>query len=402
MQHIESLIVQCPNCAQCCRGIWGKRRNRPVDCCGKTVAEWGHKWIWRWTITWPQYAYLMPLFSEAPRKSQDLLLHTPRNCEAVRTHHSNTKHADYGTGMTKVDSSFRPALSVVASPTKRRAILDLAVEAENRGFSGLACPSLGGTMGLCVSLAHVTSRINYWTSIQPIYYSHPVEAANTASHINEVSDGRFRFGLGVSHGPVTQRLGVSTGKPLSDIANYVAAMRANERFGGQLPPIYLAALRNKMLQLASEISEGAIWANASLSHMAQQLSEVPNAVRPDFFLANMIPTVIDDDVEAARAVNRKTLMGYVSLPNYRNYWRGAGYVEEMDAIEAAFASGDKEKVSSLMTNKWLDDNTISGSANTVRDRLAEWADAGVIPIAVMSSTTGGQVKAINQLFEIYN
>jgi alkanesulfonate monooxygenase SsuD/methylene tetrahydromethanopterin reductase-like flavin-dependent oxidoreductase (luciferase family) len=304
--------------------------------------------------------------------------------------------------MTQVDKSFRPALSVVATPNKRRAILDLAVEAENRGFSGLACPSLGGTMGLCVSLAHATSRINYWTSIQPIYYSHPVEAANTVAHINEMSEGRFRYGIGVSHGPVTQRLGVETGKPLSDIRDYVAAMRNNERFGGQLPPIYLATLRNKMLELASEISEGAIWANASLSHMAQQLSEVPNAVRDDFFLSNMIPTVIDEDVDAARAINRRTLTGYVSLPNYRNYWRAAGYTAEMDAIEEAIETGNKDAVTGLMTNEWLDDCTISGSASKVRERLAEWANAGVMPIAVMSSTTGGQAKAIGELFEAYN
>jgi alkanesulfonate monooxygenase SsuD/methylene tetrahydromethanopterin reductase-like flavin-dependent oxidoreductase (luciferase family) len=304
--------------------------------------------------------------------------------------------------MTQVDKSFRPALSVVATPNKRRAILDLAVEAENRGFSGLACPSLGGTMGLCVSLAHATSRINYWTSIQPIYYSHPVEAANTVAHINEMSEGRFRFGIGVSHGPVTQRLGVETGKPLSDIRDYVAAMRNNERFGGQLPPIYLATLRNKMLELASEISEGAIWANASLSHMAQQLSEVPHAVRDDFFLSNMIPTVIDEDVEAARAINRRTLAGYVSLPNYRNYWRAAGYTAEMDAIEEAIEAGNKDAVTGLMTNEWLDDCTISGSASKVRERLAQWANAGVMPIAVMSSTTGGQAKAIGELFAAYN
>jgi alkanesulfonate monooxygenase SsuD/methylene tetrahydromethanopterin reductase-like flavin-dependent oxidoreductase (luciferase family) len=300
--------------------------------------------------------------------------------------------------MTQVDKSFRPALSVVATPNKRRAILDLAVEAENRGFSGLACPSLGGTMGLCVSLAHVTSRINYWTSIQPIYYSHPVEAANTVAHINEMSNGRF----GVSHGPVTQRLGVETGKPLSDIKNYVSAMRTNERFGGQLPPIYLATLRNKMLELASEISEGAIWANASLSHMATQLGEVPTAVRDDFFLSNMIPTVIDDDIEAARAINRRTLTGYVSLPNYRNYWRAAGYNDEMDSIEEALNAGNKEALTGLMTNEWLDDCTISGSASHVRERLADWANAGVMPIAVMSSTTGGQAKAIAELFETYN
>ena len=304
--------------------------------------------------------------------------------------------------MLKVDSSFRPALSILASPTKRQAILDLAVEAENRGLYGLACPSLGGTMGLCVSLAHATRSIQYWTSIQPIYYSHPVEASNTASHIHEMSQGRFRFGIGVSHGPVTQRLGVSTGKPLSDIAEYVETMRANERFGGTLPPIYLATLRNKMLQLATDVAEGAIWANASLSHMSKQLDEVPSARRDDFFLSNMIPTVIDEDIEAARAINRRTLTGYVSLPNYRNYWRAAGYEEEMTAIESALAAGDKDKLPSLMTNKWLDDNTISGPASLVRERFEEWANVGVMPIAVMSSTSGGQVKAINELFDVYN
>lgn len=301
------------------------------------------------------------------------------------------------------EASFRPALSIVATAGKRRAMLDIAKEAESRGFSGIACPSLGGTMGLCVSLAHETSTIPYWTSIQPIYYSHPVEAANTAAHIHEVSGGRFRFGIGVSHGPVTSRLGVETGKPLSDIRHYVEAMRANERFGGQLPPVYLATLRNKMLELAAEVSEGAVWANASLSHMAAQLDQVPaTRAKEGFFLANMVPTVIDDDIEAARAVNRKTLTGYVSLPNYRNYWRAAGYSAEMDAIEAAIDAGDRDKVTGLMTDAWLDDCTISGPAGRVRDRLAEWAATGVHPIAVMSSTSGGQAKAIGELFAAYS
>ena len=46
----------------------------------------------------------------------------------------------------------------------------------------------------------------------------------------------------------------------------------------------------------------------------------------------MIPTVIDDDIDAARARNRKTLQGYVALPNYRNYWIEAGYEAEMSAV----------------------------------------------------------------------
>ena len=74
----------------------------------------------------------------------------------------------------------------------------------------------------------------------------------------------------------------------------------------------------------------------------------------------------------------------------------------MDAIENALAAGEKDKVTSLMSDRWLDDCTISGSASRVRDRLEEWASGGVQPIAVMSSTSGGQAKAIGELFAIYN
>jgi hypothetical protein len=115
----------------------------------------------------------------------------------------------------------------------------------------------------------------------------------------------------------------------------------------------------------------------------------------------MVPTVIDADKSAARAIHRRTLGGYVILPNYRNYWKAAGYEDEMVAIEDALAAGDREKVTSLMTDEWLDDCTLSGSASEVRDGFEAWADTGVVPIAVMSSTSGGQAKAINELFEAF-
>jgi alkanesulfonate monooxygenase SsuD/methylene tetrahydromethanopterin reductase-like flavin-dependent oxidoreductase (luciferase family) len=298
-----------------------------------------------------------------------------------------------------------PAISIVATPTKRNAILQLAQEAESRGFAGLACPSLGATLGLCTSLAHATNTIRFWTSIQPVYYNHPVEMSNTAAHIHEISGGRFGIGLGVSHAPVVQRLGVATGKPLTDISNYVAAMRGSSKFSGELPPIYLAALRDKMLALSVEIAEGAIWANASLSDISRQVELVPSDRRSSFFMANMIPTVISDDVDAALAIHRKTLTGYISLPNYRNYWRQAGYAEEMDAAETILANLPKEEqaqaLQTTMSDRWLRDCTASGSASSVREQLSAWADKGVLPIAVMSSTSGGQVKAIAELFDAY-
>ena len=55
----------------------------------------------------------------------------------------------------------------------------------------------------------------------------------------------------------------------------------------------------------------------------------------DFFIGNMIPTCVNEDRAAAMAVNRKTLTPYAMLPNYRNYWKEAGFVEEMEGVEAA-------------------------------------------------------------------
>jgi alkanesulfonate monooxygenase SsuD/methylene tetrahydromethanopterin reductase-like flavin-dependent oxidoreductase (luciferase family) len=294
-----------------------------------------------------------------------------------------------------------PALSVIGTPTKRNAILELAAEAERRGFAGLASPGIHGNLAMCGSLAHVTQTIPFWTSIQPIYHGHPVEVAITAGHLHEVSGGRFRLGLGVSHAPSMHRLGIDTGKPLHDMGEYVAAIRGATRASGELPPIYLAALRDKMLDLALAIGEGAIWANASRQYMPTQVARVTATGRDDFFLANMVPTVIDADLDAARAIHRRTLSGYLTLPNYRNYWKQAGYTEEMSAIEGALSAGDRDRLPELMTNAWIDDCTISGSAHAVRERLDDWMSIGVQPIVVMSSTGGGQAHAIGELFAAY-
>jgi len=282
-------------------------------------------------------------------------------------------------------------------------MLEMAVEIERRGFSGIYCPSFGDAMGLCLSIAHSTTTIEFGTSIQPIYLQHPVALATSASYLHEIAGGRFRLGVGVTHGPVIKRLGVETGKPLSDMREYVGTMRtAAEQMGG-LPPVVLATLRDKMVSLAVEVGDGAVWANASRDRMAHSLSLVPAERLVDgFWIGNMIPTVIDDDLEAARARNRKTLLGYVALPNYRNYWIEAGYEAEMAAVMDALEARDNDAVLAAMSDRWLDDCTLSGPVSRVRDGIEAWFDAGVTaPVVVPSSTSGGQAKAFAELFDAY-
>jgi alkanesulfonate monooxygenase SsuD/methylene tetrahydromethanopterin reductase-like flavin-dependent oxidoreductase (luciferase family) len=298
----------------------------------------------------------------------------------------------------------RPAVSLAAVAGRRRGTVELAADIERRGFSGIYCPSFGDALGLCLSIAHATSTIEFGTSIQPIYLQHPVALATSASYLHEIADGRFRLGVGVTHGPVIQRLGVDTGRPLSDMRDYVGTMRSVGESMGGLPPIVLATLRDKMVELSVEVGDGAVWANASRSRMAHSLSLVPDErLAAGFSIGNMIPTVIADDLDAARARNRKTLQGYVALPNYRNYWIEAGYEAEMAAVQAGLAARDPEAVLAAMSDRWLDDCTLSGSVGRVRDGVDAWFDAGVTtPILVPSSTSGGQAKAFTELFEAFS
>lgn len=296
-----------------------------------------------------------------------------------------------------------PAVSLAAVPGRRARTVELASEIETRGFSGIYCPSYGDALGLCLSIAHATETIDFGTSIQPIYLQHPAALATTASYLHELADGRFRLGVGVTHGPVIKRLGVDTGRPLSDMREYVGAMRAaGEQMGG-LPPVVLATLRDKMVGLAVDVGDGAVWANGSRSRMDHSLARIPEARRvDDFWIGNMIPTVIDDDIDAARARNRKTLRGYVALPNYRNYWIDAGYEAEMQAAATALDAEDDGGVLAAMTDRWLDDCTLSGPVDRVRDGVDAWFDTGVTaPILVPSSTSGGQAKAFTELFDAY-
>ena len=297
-----------------------------------------------------------------------------------------------------------PALSLAAIPGRRKATIQLATEIENRGFSGIYGPSLGDSMALCEALAFATKEISFGTSIMPLYFRPVVDFATTASFIHEISDGRFRFGIGVSHGTMLESRGLANGKPLFDTRKFVEDLRNAPRVG-ELPPIILATLRKKMIALAEEIGQGMVFANGVKSHMQESLSVLSDETRvnDDFFIGDMIPTCISNDVEAAKAVNRKTLTSYAFLPNYRNYWKEAGYVEEMEGLEQCLADGDVDRVSYFLTDKWLADTTLFGTASQVREGVEAWFDAGVkVPILVPSSANGGQMVAFKELFAIFD
>jgi alkanesulfonate monooxygenase SsuD/methylene tetrahydromethanopterin reductase-like flavin-dependent oxidoreductase (luciferase family) len=174
---------------------------------------------------------------------------------------------------------------------------------------------------------------------------------------------------------------------------------------GALPPIVLAALRKKMVALAAEIAEGVIFANASLSHMPQSLAAVPSPKRsdPNFLIGNMLPVCASEDVDAAKALLRHRLVHYALLPNYRAYWKEAGYVDEMSAVEKAIADNRPDDIPKYLTDRWLTDNTLFGPPAKLREGVEAWRAAGVnTPVVVPNSVAGKQITALKELFAAFS
>jgi len=294
--------------------------------------------------------------------------------------------------------SLKPGLNLIAEPGRRPAALDMAREIERRGFAEIQVSSSYANMAQCVGLGFATKQIAFATAIAPIYAETTEEFAHTAAYIHEMSGGRFRFGIGVAHGPTHVRMGITPGKPLGDIRAFVDKYKSYEAIGG-LPPIVLATLRKRMIALAGEIAEGMVFSGGSRAHMAESLAVLPPAKRADdrFYIGNRIRTCLSTDVAEAKAVLRRTMAHYLLLPYYRNYWKEAGYIDEMAAVERAAAAGDTGDLGRFLTDAWMADVTLFGTPAQIRDGVEAWREAGIkTPVLVPLSPDGNQETALRQ------
>jgi len=288
----------------------------------------------------------------------------------------------------------KPYLMIRDQPGSRPDQMAFVQELERRGFPGVWAPSRGDNLALLLAILDRTERIQVGTGIAHIYLRHPQLMAQAGSLIEELHPGRLLLGLGVSHQPIHAALGLSVGRPLADMREYVAAMRAGTE-GGPMPRLVLATLRRRMTALSAEITEGALWANGLRSHMASSLAEVPPDRREGFFVGNIIPTAVDDDRAAGLAAARELLRNYFRLPYYQAYFEEAGYHDEVAAARAAIPAGDREALLAAISERFIADSCLVGTASAVREQAAAWADEGAtLVLAPPAGDPGGVERAL--------
>ena len=285
------------------------------------------------------------------------------------------------------------------------AATDLARSAERLGYDSIwVTHGLGRDSFLVLSAyGAATSRIGLGNGVVPIYPRHPVAMAQAALTLNELTANRFRLGIGVSHAASMQdMLGLRIVEPLAAMREYVAVLRGalgeGSDFTGRhyrarwamavparpaAPPIYLAALSTKMLELAGEIADGVILWLCPPEYV--ETVAVPaitrgrrRANRPldGFQIVAAVPLAITDDRAEALSAFRAELVRYASLPFYRAMLETAG-------LRAELAAFDRDGVVPAAMAEALGG---LGSAEAARDYVEAYRRAGTTLPAIRPIT----------------
>ena len=237
----------------------------------------------------------------------------------------------------------------------------LVRSADDLGYESVWVTHGAGRDGFLVlaSYAHATRRIGLGTGVVPIYPRHPVVMAQEAATLAELSGGRFRLGIGVSHRPsMTDALGLDLRAPLDVMREYVGVLRGalagRARLVGRHyrvawegafrvespPPVYLAGLSTPMLELAGEIADGVVLWLCAPGYIRDVVGPALARGRTragkglgGFEVVAAVPAAVTEDAAAVTATFREELVRYLSLPFYRAMLRASGLGEELSAFD---------------------------------------------------------------------
>ena len=237
------------------------------------------------------------------------------------------------------------------------------------GYSALWVPETTGRDSF-VHLGYLgacTQRLSLATGIANISNRHPGATRQAALTLAEQTSGRFILGLGGSHPRIVEQVrGRDYSRPLARLRDYLDEMAESPHTAATSaaePPLVLAALGPRMLELAASRAAGAHTYFGTTQHTVGARDKLQD----EQWLCVEQKVVLAEQPEQARAVAARAVSWYASLDNYRRHFARLGFTDseinrpDERLIEATVAWGD---------------------ADTIRRRIQEHVDAGATHVCI--------------------
>ena len=311
-----------------------------------------------------------------------------------------------------------------------------ASRAERLGYDYFCAPETTGNPFIRLAIAaDRTAVIRLQSSIALAFIRSPMDIAYTAWDLQNFSKGRFMLGLGSQvRGHIVRRFGISWSSPAKRMREYVVALRtiwhswnsgAPLNFKGDfyafnlmtpffdpgptiypIPPIHIAAVGPKMLQVAGEVCDGVILHPFSTLKYIQKIA-LPNLHRGaaksgrslesfDISSGGMVLTgASNKEIDLAREQARMRVAFYASTRSYASIMELHGWADTAQQLYRLSAENNWNTMPKLITDDILDTFVVSGTYDTlpakVVQRFGSYATTVNIPMDEQSSPNDEQL-----------
>lgn len=268
-------------------------------------------------------------------------------------------------------------------------------------------------------IASRTRRVRIGTGLA-IWARSPVLAELVAANLDELTEGRFVFGLGTApkewneqwHGIAydrpTERMHeyvdvirlmwtAHSGKTVSYAGSYfniIDYRRAIKPFRERIP-IYLGAVQRSMVRLAGSVADGVLFnllttplylKEYALPALAEGAARAGRSVG-ELETGTLVVTAVSRERSEARQRARHQLAYYAQIPYFDVMLDMHGFQGETCALREAAARGDERRMIASVTDEMVDAFALAGTPEECRRKIAEFE--GLIELALLLSPAFG-------------
>jgi probable F420-dependent oxidoreductase len=286
------------------------------------------------------------------------------------------------------------------------ATLKTAEWAEAEGIDGVWFVDGGDADALTLAAATAvrTRRIRIGVAVVPVFTRTPAVFASTALALSHLAPGRFILGLGSSsHLMIEGWHGLAFDKPLTRVKETALLLRKflggeKVEFDGEtlhshgfrLPqpvkgkvPLYLAALRQNMLEMAGEMGDGVVLnlfpapaLPQMMGHIAKGAARAGKRVE-ELDIVCRYQVAVTDDPAAARERFRQRFAPYYATPVYNRFLAWTGYPDVARTIAEGWQAKDRARTTGALSDALVEELAVIGTAEQCREKIHEHCRAGI-------------------------
>jgi probable F420-dependent oxidoreductase len=293
-----------------------------------------------------------------------------------------------------------------------RGIDQTARAAEDLGFAGLWTSETKHDAFLPLAIAAIETReIELGTSVAIAFSRSPMEAAQTAWDLQDLSDGRFVLGLGTQvKAHITRRFSMPWDRPAARLREYILALRAIwESFQSEGPlnfegdfyrhtlmtpffnpgpidhpeiPVYIAGVNTRLARIAGEICDGfhvhpfhspeyvRRTVKPAIAEGAKEVSRDPAQVTLATS-AFVISAENEAEAKEQRESVRAQISFYASTPTYRTVLEAHGWEDVGDELGTMAREKKWSEMPRLVTDEMLGAFTVEAAPDELGSALRE-------------------------------